>query len=68
MVGLRDTEIIPVQALRGCPTSSSGKCFIYPQGLVVGHTSLGRERERVPTPKSLCVDVSRRCSTGECGA
>jgi hypothetical protein len=51
-VGLRDTEIILVSAPRGCPTSSSGKCSICPQGLVVEDTSFGRERERVP---SLCA-------------
>jgi hypothetical protein len=49
MVGLRDTYIILVQALRGFPMSSSGRCSICPQGLVVGGTSLGRERERVPS-------------------
>jgi hypothetical protein len=49
MVGLRDTGIILVQAPRGCPMSSSGRCSICPHGLVVGDTSLGRERERVPS-------------------
>jgi hypothetical protein len=52
MVGLKETEIILVQASSGSPTSSSGRCSICPQGLVVGDTSLGRERERVP---SLCA-------------
>jgi hypothetical protein len=49
MVGLRDTEIILVQAPKGCPTSSAGKCSVCPHGLVVGDTSLSRERERVPS-------------------
>jgi hypothetical protein len=52
MVGLRDTGIIMFHALRGCPMSSSGKCSIRPQRLVVGDTSLRQERERVP---SLCA-------------
>jgi hypothetical protein len=53
MVGLRDTEIILIQAW-GCPTSSLKECSICPRGLVVGGTSLGQERESVP---GLCIGV-----------
>jgi hypothetical protein len=49
MIGLRDTGIILVQAPWGCPMSSLNRCTICPQGLVVGGTSSGRERESVPS-------------------
>jgi hypothetical protein len=46
MVGLRDIGIIPVQT-RGGGVLRSEECSIYPRGLVVRGTSLGRERESV---------------------
>jgi hypothetical protein len=48
MVGLRDTVVILVQAPRG-PYVQFGEVFYKPRGLVVGGTSLGREREQVPS-------------------
>jgi hypothetical protein len=54
MVGLRDTEIILIQAW-GVPYVQFERVFYMPTGLVVGGTSLGQERESVP---GLCIGVS----------
>jgi hypothetical protein len=46
MVGLIDTGVIMVQAPPEGATSSLGECSM---GLIVGGTSLGRERVRDPS-------------------
>lgn len=57
--GTRDTNVYTGSGTPGVPTSNSGMCS-YARGLVVRDTSLGRERDLIP---SLCGVVSMRCSS-----